>query len=51
MVQKVIEDENYIYSAEFALKMANFKDNGDGTISFVRPTPFTREKVMENRIR
>jgi len=53
MVQKVIEDENYIYSAEFALRMANFgqrsiKDNGDGTITFTRPCPFSRTENRES---
>lgn len=43
IVEKIIADPDYIYSAEFVMKMANYKDNGDGTITFSRPNPYERE--------
>jgi hypothetical protein len=39
-INKVLHQEDYIYSAEFAMKMANFTDNGDGTLSFKRPATY-----------
>jgi hypothetical protein len=46
-VGKVIADPDYIYSAEFAMKHTNFKDNGDGTMSISRPVPYQVDKQCQ----
>ena len=45
MVDKLIADPDYIYSYEFVMKNANFKDNGDGTFSMQRPVPYQQVKT------
>jgi hypothetical protein len=42
-VAKCIADPDYTLSAEFVIKHANFKDNGDGTMTISRPVPYQRE--------
>ena len=48
LLQKLFEDPDYIYSYEFIMKNSNFKDNGDGTISFSRQNPYTNSSKTEN---
>jgi hypothetical protein len=43
-INKLIHQKDYIYSYEFVMKMANFTDNGDGTLTFKRPAPYVDEK-------
>jgi hypothetical protein len=47
-INKLLHQEDYIYSHEFIMKMANFTDNGDGTLTFKRPAPFVDETGEDN---